>query len=167
MTLSTYEDLKSEIEKIDSKFRAIAASMCRSKSTGDDLYHSSVLKILELSLLGLTINDLQKLLYSTMVTTRLDMLRNSNSKAESLQHDILGDILAVEDETVSNKDLLKVSLMFINKMKNEEDRVIFLNYINGMKIKNISKIYDIGVNSVKSKIRRTRVALKNYLENGN
>lgn len=166
--INTYDDLRSEITKNDFKFRTTARSMCRSKSLGDDLYHSSILKILELSLLGLTINDLQKLLYSTMITTRLDMLRNfNNSKTQSLQADILGDILAVEDDYVCNKNLLNTSLHFVNQLKNDEDRLVFLNYINGMKIKNISKIYNIGANSIKSKIRRIRVALKNYLENGN
>ena len=167
MAINTYDELLNEISKNDSRFRNTARLMCKSKSHGDDLYHSSILKILELSLLGLEINDLQRLLYSTMVTTRLDMLRNFNSKTQSLQYDILSDILAIDDDYVTNRDLLNVSLKFINQISNNEDRLIFLNYINGMKIKNISKIYDISANSVKSKIRRTRIALKNYLENGN
>ena len=87
--INTYDELTSEISRNDFKFRTTARAMCKSKSLGDDLYHSSVLKILELSLLGITILDHQKLLYSTMVTTRLDMLRNFNSRSQSLQPELL------------------------------------------------------------------------------
>lgn len=166
MAISTYEDLLSEISAMDKSFRNTARSICKSKSHGDDLYHSSILKILELSLLGLEIQDLKRLLYSTMVTTRLDMLRNFNSKTQSLQSDTIGDLISVEDTYVENRDLLKVSFGFIDRLK-DDDKKIFLSYINGIKIKTISKIYNLSVNSVKSKLRRIRMALKSYLNNDN
>lgn len=164
----TYEDLKIEISKSDTRFRAIARGMCRSSSIGDDLYHESILKVLELSLQGIKIEDLQRILYSIMTTTRLDMLRNfNNSKTQSIQVETLDAIISANGEkNEDDKDLLRKALLYINTIDNDLDKNIFLSYINGVKIKSLSSVYNIGANSIKSKIRRIRLALKKYLEYG-
>lgn len=167
-SIISYEHLKEELSKQDAKFRMIARGMCRSSSIGDDLYHNSVLKVLELSLLGIEIRDLKKILYSIMTTTRLDMLRNfNNSKTQSLEAETLDAIVNSNAEsTEETRDLLRRALSFISRIENDVDREIFLSYINGVKIRSISSVYNISANTVKSKIRRTRIALKKYLNHG-
>lgn len=102
-----------------------------------------------------------------MTTTRLDMYRNFNNKTLSLESEIINDIVYSTEDYMDNRDILAKSLKFISQLKNEQDKEIFISKMNGIKIKTIAKAYNIGVNSIKSKIRRVREALKLYIKNEN
>lgn len=85
--------------------------------------------------------------------------KNDNEKKNEIE-DISSDILKIlERET--NKNILLES---IDKLNEEEKIILLLHFEEGMTFNEIGDIFDVSLNTIKSKYRRSLIKLKGALE---
>ncbi len=115
--------------------------------------------------------------YRIATNTCLDLLRKNKERKKEISIDSqiafddgevafqLEDTSADVEEALLKKERMQVLYQAIEQLREEHKKMIVLRELQGMSYQQIAQITGMNLGTVKSKINRARLALKNALEN--
>lgn len=168
------ESFEKLIEKYQLKAYNIALRMLGNEEDAKDALQDSFIKIFNSLSSFREESSFYTWIYRIVSNTCHDALkkRNKGSHISSLTHyknSLEGEIEDIKDDTVlpdklmENKENVSVILESIEKLSLEHKQVIILRDIQGFSYEEISKIIDCSEGTVKSRINRARLKLKEIL----
>lgn len=136
-------------------------SLCKDRSTAQDLMHDVMVKILiNLSKFKGT-SDFSFWVYSITYNYCMDYLRKKKRKITTEMPDTsVFDNVATDDIERENKILQELRLEQLERLFAEldaqEKAILLLRYQDGNSVKNIAKMLNIGESAVKMRLKRSR-----------
>jgi len=153
--------MKVEIEELVNTYSKmvfqIAYQNCFIKSNAEDITQEVIIKLWKNLKKFKTEEHLKSWLIRVTINASIDNNRQYKNKREQQ--------LEENDEYYFEKEYQGL-LEELKKLKPINRNIIYLYYYQGYKIKEISKILKININTVSTNLARTKKELKNILEEG-
>ena len=153
--------MKCEIEEVVNKYSKmvfqIAYQNCFIKSNAEDITQEVIIKLWKNMDKIKNEEHLKAWLISVAINTSIDNNRSYQSKNEVALEENENGYFEKEEQEIFEE---------LKKLKPISRNIIYLYYYQGYKIKEISKILKININTVNTNLARARKELKNILEEG-
>ena len=153
--------MKCEIEEVVNKYSKmvfqIAYQNCFIKSNAEDITQEVIIKLWKNMDKIKNEEHLKAWLIRVAINTSIDNNRSYQSKNEVALEENENGYFEKEEQEIFEE---------LKKLKPISRNIIYLYYYQGYKIKEISKILKININTVNTNLARARKELKNILEEG-
>lgn len=159
---NVYTQITSYITQNQDKFYRLAYSYTKNRDASLDIVQNAICKALENYATIRNIKYLKTWFYRVLVNECLTYIRKYKNEVYVEDESILEQV-CIEDKYNEGLELYE----FIDKLKEDIKTIIILHYYEDMTLKEVSKITNTNINTVKTRLYSGLRKLKEYMKEGN